>query len=238
MLDLGIALCAAVAASFALARPGIAGAVAGVAIATALVPPVCAIGISLSEGLVRLVDDDPCTKLTAAHATWNGIGASALFLTNLIAIIFASFLTFRAMGVTNRRAPPRDRHRARLIVGVIIAAILILAFPLRLRLSDQVRSGRTQSLASPLSMRTTTALQKFLEEDVDGRDVELILAARSNLSGRIYLWIASEGPDLPIGYADKLRGIVRDESAEEDAEITVFALRMVWKSGVVTPEGP
>ena len=50
VLDLLIALGAAVAATFAMARPGVSGAVAGVAIATALVPPVCAVGISIGDG--------------------------------------------------------------------------------------------------------------------------------------------------------------------------------------------
>jgi uncharacterized membrane protein len=52
VLDLLIALFAAAAATFAMARPSIVGAIAGVAIATALVPPVCAIGISLANGNV------------------------------------------------------------------------------------------------------------------------------------------------------------------------------------------
>ena len=50
VLDLLIAVFAAAAATFAMARPNIAGAIAGVAIATALVPPVCAVGISLANG--------------------------------------------------------------------------------------------------------------------------------------------------------------------------------------------
>ena len=50
VLDLLIAVFAAAAATFAMARPNISGAIAGVAIATALVPPVCAVGISLAHG--------------------------------------------------------------------------------------------------------------------------------------------------------------------------------------------
>jgi uncharacterized membrane protein len=52
VLDLLIALFAAAAATFAMARPSIVGTIAGVAIATALMPPVCAIGISLANGNV------------------------------------------------------------------------------------------------------------------------------------------------------------------------------------------
>ncbi|MGI9321588.1 MAG: DUF389 domain-containing protein, partial [Thiogranum sp.] len=97
VLDLLIAVFAAAAATFAMARPNIAGAIAGVAIATALVPPVCAVGISL------------------AHGNWlNAFGAFALFVTNLIAIIVMSSFTFSLLGITASRSLPRHRKRAQL----------------------------------------------------------------------------------------------------------------------------
>ncbi len=49
ILDLLIAVFAAGAATFAMARPNIVGAAAGVAIATALVPPLCSVGIALAS---------------------------------------------------------------------------------------------------------------------------------------------------------------------------------------------
>ena len=72
LLDLFIALCSAVAAAYAMARPNIIGAVAGVAIATALVPPLCSVGISL-----------------AYHEYLNALGSALLFLINLLAIVLA-----------------------------------------------------------------------------------------------------------------------------------------------------
>ena len=87
-----IAVFAAAAATFAMARPNISGAIAGVAIATALVPPVCAVGISL------------------AHNFWlNAFGASTLFFTNLIAIIVTSSFTFSALGITASRVVTYER---------------------------------------------------------------------------------------------------------------------------------
>ena len=44
ILDLLIALFSGIAAAYALARPSLAGTIAGVAIATALVPPLCRTG--------------------------------------------------------------------------------------------------------------------------------------------------------------------------------------------------
>jgi uncharacterized membrane protein len=79
ILDLLIAVFAAMAAAYAMARPNLVGSIAGVAIATALVPSGCAIGISLAEGDVL-----------------NGVGAGLLLLTNFAAIIVASNMTFMA----------------------------------------------------------------------------------------------------------------------------------------------
>ena len=47
-LDLVVALASAAAAAYALARPSLVGSIAGVAIATALVPPLCSVGLSLA----------------------------------------------------------------------------------------------------------------------------------------------------------------------------------------------
>ncbi len=95
VLDLLIAVFAAAAATVAMARPNISGAIAGVAIATALVPPVCSIGISFAAG-----------------AWMNGFGAALLFFTNLVAIIVMSSFTFSLLGVTAERALPQNDERA------------------------------------------------------------------------------------------------------------------------------
>ena len=50
LLDLGVAVASAAAAAYALARPNLVGSIAGVAIATALVPPLCSVGLSLAYG--------------------------------------------------------------------------------------------------------------------------------------------------------------------------------------------
>lgn len=79
--DLGIALAGGAVAAYALARPNISAAVAGVAIATALMPPLCTvgIGIALQDGAVSL-------------------GALLLFLTNLSAISLAGVTVFALLG--------------------------------------------------------------------------------------------------------------------------------------------
>ncbi len=86
-IDLGIALAGGLAAAFALAMPHISAALPGVAIATALMPPLCTVGIGL------------------AFQRWDVAGgALLLFSTNAIAIAFAAMLVFFMLGFTRPAA--------------------------------------------------------------------------------------------------------------------------------------
>ena len=51
LIDLGIAIAAAVAGSFSMTRKQLSNSIAGVAIAVALVPPLCVSGIGLTLGM-------------------------------------------------------------------------------------------------------------------------------------------------------------------------------------------
>lgn len=50
LLDFGVAILSGFVAAYALGRPGVANTLAGVAIAAALVPPLCVVGIGLTNG--------------------------------------------------------------------------------------------------------------------------------------------------------------------------------------------
>jgi uncharacterized hydrophobic protein (TIGR00271 family) len=104
--DLMIALAGGAAATYALAQPRLSAALPGVAIATALMPPLCVagIGISLQQSDVY-------------------IGALLLFLTNLAAISFASILVFAFLGFRPAKANQRWHRIPR---SMIISAILVL----------------------------------------------------------------------------------------------------------------
>ncbi len=86
LLDLGVAVCSGLAGSFVMARSlsgGGAGALPGVAIAVALMPPLCTVGFGVGSGW-----------------NWQIIsGAGLLFLTNLVAIAASAFLVFYILGM-------------------------------------------------------------------------------------------------------------------------------------------
>ncbi len=81
LADLGIAVFSGLAGAFALGHSAAAGALPGVAISAALVPPLATVGVSLTGGHFR-----------------ESLGASLLFVTNLVAISSATALTFLLLG--------------------------------------------------------------------------------------------------------------------------------------------
>jgi uncharacterized hydrophobic protein (TIGR00271 family) len=86
LLDLGVAVSSGLAGSYVMARSlsgGGAGALPGVAIAVALMPPLCTVGFGIGSGW-----------------KWQIIsGASLLFITNLVAIATSAFLVFYILGM-------------------------------------------------------------------------------------------------------------------------------------------
>jgi len=111
LLDFGIAAFSGVAASYCVARPGLSSALAGVAIAAALVPPVATVGISL-----------------ALKEYQNSSGAALLFGTNVVAIILSSALTFFIIGIRGQLGARKLwSHRT---IMVLLIALGILLVPL------------------------------------------------------------------------------------------------------------
>jgi uncharacterized hydrophobic protein (TIGR00271 family) len=104
--DLGVALAGGAAAAYALAQPKISAALPGVAIATALMPPLCTVGIGVAVG------DSEVT-----------LGASLLFLTNFAAISFAGIVVFALLGFRPVRLEDQWHGVPR---SVLVSAVLVL----------------------------------------------------------------------------------------------------------------
>lgn len=105
LFDLGVALLSGMAGAYALCRPNVSAALAGVAIAVALVPPLVAVGIGL------------------AWLEWAiAGGALLLFLTNLVAICAASELVFLLVGFR----PDLDRQGdLTVFIGSIFSSVIL-----------------------------------------------------------------------------------------------------------------
>lgn len=132
------ALGAGAAGAFIISRAEIADSMGGVAIAISLVPPLCVVGIALSQG-----------EWLAAG------GALLLFLTNLFAILFAGGLTFMALGLGRVVLDETlVRYRQRSFVMIVLGTLLI-TIPLGL-------TGYRSMTNTVAVNRSTEVVQKWL----------------------------------------------------------------------------
>lgn len=113
LFDLLVALFSGLAGTYAMIR-GRQGAIVGVAIATALMPPLAVMGFGL------------------ATADWDVLaGSSLLFFTNLVTISAAAAVLARLYGFAANLSPHQTGLQAALIVMVLVALALPLGLALR-----------------------------------------------------------------------------------------------------------
>jgi uncharacterized hydrophobic protein (TIGR00271 family) len=113
LIDLYVALAAGAAGAFALSRDDVADSLPGVAMAIALVPPLCVVGIGLAQG-----------EIGAAS------GAMLLFITNLLAILIAGGLVFALLGLNSATMKGLTREARRWAFLLIALSIMVVTIPL------------------------------------------------------------------------------------------------------------
>ena len=111
LLDLLIALVGGIAGAFALLSPSLSSVIVGVAIATALVPPLTTCGILLARGLPELA-----------------MGAFLLFLANFSAIAFGGMVVFLFAGYR----PAATEKLQKVMVPRVVSVVLLLALAIHL----------------------------------------------------------------------------------------------------------
>ncbi|MBC6433577.1 DUF389 domain-containing protein [Nostoc sp. HG1] len=133
LLDLGIAVAAGGISGYAKVETKISTSLAGTAIAVALMPPICVIGLGLAQG------------------NWSlSLGATLLYLTNLLGIALSCMVTFVVAGYTSMA-----RARQPLIWTMALTAILLI--PLGVSFARLVRQAQLEtSLRRALLNRTVT----------------------------------------------------------------------------------
>ena len=107
--DLIIALAGGLAAAYALSQPHLSAALPGVAIATALMPPLSVIGIGIALGRWDIAG-----------------GATLLFLTNAVTIAFAAILVFFLEGFSPRKLQDEGRLPRTLWVSALLTLVLLI----------------------------------------------------------------------------------------------------------------
>ena len=145
VLDLLVAAASGLAAAYATARPALSGALPGLAIAAALVPPIATSGIAGAMGEWRLA-----------------FGAVLLFLANIVAIVLGASVSLYAVGLRGDR--PSDRRK--LWLRPTLVALLVLAFAIAMGLSYSMYSSLPTA-------RVTSDLQTEIEKILQEEDLQL-----------------------------------------------------------------
>lgn len=115
LFDLGVAIASGIAGGYAYAREKVMKSLPGVAIAVALVPPLCVAGFGIGWHDLGMV-----------------LGASLLFLTNLVGIALATAITFLVLGFSPISRPTQGAKS--LVLSLVLT--LLVAVPLSVSFSQ------------------------------------------------------------------------------------------------------
>jgi uncharacterized hydrophobic protein (TIGR00271 family) len=210
VLDLAVAVASAAAAAYALARPNLVGSIAGVAIATALVPPLCSVGLSLAYGDVT-----------------NAQGAALLFVTNFLAIVLSAAVTFRLIGITAKHAEAGEKFWVFRAAGILGIAVVLVCVPLQHALLRSLVETKPQPRAFPLAKTVLDALEDRCESEPG---VKLITAGRPSshlVRSDVVLVLGATG-ELDPSFADELVEIVRRKMRDESLIVEVHCIHTLW----------
>ena len=193
VIDLLVALVSGAAGAYALSRTSVSAALPGVAIAAALVPPLCTVGYGLAS-----------SDFTIAG------GALLLFVTNLSAIVLASVIIFLLVGFRPMRA-----GRGRVVTNSILVAILLiitLCIPLGFKTRTAVKTGKLELKLEEL-IHEAEEKDKFRAENLTIEKHEGAYV----ISATIYVY-----KDLPQGYLNKTgQSLAQEVGAPVEIRATV-----------------
>ena len=208
VLDLLIALASGMVAAYAMGRHNVAGTLAGVAIAAALLPPLAVIGIGLTNDSLFVAGN-----------------AAILFATNLVAIILGASLVFRLLGLhvsigASASGTPRWVRRVTLTLALLV---VILSAPLLLNVLEKNRSGQMRPATYPVSVAVRKAVSGYLQQHPELRLIEAARQSTAPEAG-ITLVVSTAGA-LPAGVKEDLSSVVRTARGSKNAIVRVFILQ-------------
>jgi uncharacterized hydrophobic protein (TIGR00271 family) len=154
LLDLFVALASGAAAGYALARENVSAALPGVAIAVALVPPLCVVGYGIAT--------------TDFHISG---GAFLLFITNVVAIILAAAVVFLLLGF---RPTKYQDSLFQSSILIFVVSLVIISIPLTFFLFESIQNTTIEQNERLFSEQVEIFLENEIQkENGDLLDLEL-----------------------------------------------------------------
>ncbi|MCA9934303.1 MAG: TIGR00341 family protein [Ardenticatenaceae bacterium] len=215
LLDLAIALFSGMAGAYALCHSDAAGALPGVAIAAALVPPLAAVGISLTTGEIR-----------------NALGALLLFTTNFVAISSATALVFIVLGFR----PPQTQKERRVVQvrSARVAFVLLVIVSLLLGITTY-QLAQTSAVEARIYQVTEEKLA-----DVTGAELAETPHIVSFDSGFLKMEVIARSPrDIPYSQVEALQESIgvqlTSEHILDKLELSLTVIRVTELDPLIPP---
>ncbi|MDJ0679014.1 MAG: TIGR00341 family protein [Xenococcaceae cyanobacterium MO_167.B52] len=196
LIDFGIAMAAGAAGAFANTRRSISDALPGVAIAVALVPPLSVVGIGLGLGEEEMA-----------------MGASLLFSTNLICIVFFGTLVFLFQSYGNI-----ERAKKGLAMSTVI--MFFLGIPLTLSMRELILKKNIRYQISNLIVYET--------ETFANSDIKLISVVPKKGYLTVAIEIAAPVDSISQKQVDLVRNFLADNIGKPiDLKVTVIPITIL-----------
>jgi uncharacterized hydrophobic protein (TIGR00271 family) len=204
LFDLAIAFVSGMAAAYASGRPNVAGTLAGVAIAAALVPPLAVVGIAFTNGM-----------------PWLAGNAAVLLVTNLVAIILGAAIIFRFFIVQGTPRQNATTSWTRKVTLLLILVAILLVAPLLVQMIEKRRTGQARPLTYPLAPAVREAVKEYI---ADWPAVDIVLMGRNSVEPEAGISIILTSNDkTTLQFEEKLREVVK-EARGGDPTIQVFVV--------------
>jgi len=187
LTDLMVALASGAAGAFAMSRSDVADTLPGVAISISLVPPLCVVGIGLSEG-----------EWSAAS------GAMLLFLTNFLSILLAGGGVLALLGLSAASTETLGTRARRRAFASIAVGMLIVIIPLAATTYAVANETRAEIQTQQFALRWLEDTGYRLNRlDADGQLVKVLVSGTGDVPPL---------SDLPDGLRELVVGLDLDIS--------------------------
>jgi uncharacterized membrane protein len=199
LFDLAVALASGAAGAYAIARKDVASSLPGVAIAAALVPPLCVVGIGLAAA------DMPVAG-----------GGGLLFITNLVAIVLAGSVTLLLLGFRPaERGDQTERLRQGLVVSLVL--LIIISIPLAIVFVRSVEQSKLH--------RT---VQQVISQEIEADPhLELLAFESERVDGQVEISIRLYAQDIPESSQVDIWRELLSKTLEEPVHITVVSIEAI-----------
>jgi uncharacterized hydrophobic protein (TIGR00271 family) len=158
ILDLFVAIFAGIAGAYASAKEEVAKSLAGVAIAVALVPPLCVTGIGLGWANLEII-----------------YGSFLLFMTNLFGMVVSASLTFIILGFAPIHRAKKNLMYSSLMLSIICIPLVFSFYSLILQSSDYAKVQNIEDLPfgtiHVTNINSSTAKEVTIEAEVISKEI-------------------------------------------------------------------